>query len=239
MNGSKFIPPSDPSNSLFWCAMLRFFEALTCDLDETRRGVVFMCKADGFSWRNFSYEIEKRGSEFYQQGFPIRVVKMCIVDPPFLIYAVLKLVSMFLNEKMRKRMQVISSDELHTIIHKNETSPILGGTYAAFSSSWEGWFRDCMKRRDLAESKCVRSKYTTKRLECKGGELGLVVNEDGIVTDVKSSIDVRVGMYVVSVDDNNGSVFPFRTRTLFNDHFMRIHKSNGAVFVTFAGVLEE
>ncbi len=57
-------------------AFYYLFQAMQADVESIRNGVVFAADCDKMGWKNFSFEVEKRAAELYQDAYPIRM-KVC------------------------------------------------------------------------------------------------------------------------------------------------------------------
>lgn len=71
---------------------VHLLEAMSSDVDAVRNGIVFVGMCEGLGWENFSFEAEKRVSEIYQDSFPVRMKAMYLLDPPFIMDAMMNIV---------------------------------------------------------------------------------------------------------------------------------------------------
>ena len=100
------------SIDVFLLAGFYLFFYLTHDVKAHRNGVTLLCDLNGFSLANFSFTVEKTGIHFFQKVLPIRIKKMFVLDAPWIASAALKLVLPLLNDKLKKRLFVLTKEEL-------------------------------------------------------------------------------------------------------------------------------
>jgi len=87
-------------------AFVKMFEKVNADIASTRRGIIFCASMHNFGWKNFSLKLEKEFSGkllwiilqllhlvlflllfviafegLYQEGYPVRMAGMFMVDP--------------------------------------------------------------------------------------------------------------------------------------------------------------
>lgn len=90
-------------------AVMKYFGFImhTILLDETtqRNGVIVV--GSGFSWANFSLQMEKVIAEMFQDVYPVRVVQVNMMQPPWYISMVLGMMKPFLSKKMTNRIKSI------------------------------------------------------------------------------------------------------------------------------------
>ena len=73
--------PSKIDIGICMYAFVQLFKLANPDIASTRRGIVFCANLDGFGWSNFSLQLEKAFSGLYQEGYPVRLGAMLMVDP--------------------------------------------------------------------------------------------------------------------------------------------------------------
>ena len=111
------------------------FELLTYD-DCVRNGVSVLILLENFGWANFSLETEKVFMEVLQKKFPIRIKKLFLINPPFIMSAILALTTPFLSAKMKERQQKITLEELHMLIPSEDLPLALGGSRVMNVEEW-------------------------------------------------------------------------------------------------------
>ncbi|EKX36432.1 hypothetical protein GUITHDRAFT_117430 [Guillardia theta CCMP2712] len=67
-------PPSSRQCTLK--VLLDAFDASTASIHDVREGTSWLCNCNGMGWSNFSFEMEKKISMLYQDGYPIKIKAM-------------------------------------------------------------------------------------------------------------------------------------------------------------------
>ena len=79
--------PADFKGVEEWRSFTKLFvsimDALMCDLDAVRSGLLMVCDCAGMGWSNFDRELEERGTEIFQDGYPMKIHGMILVDSPW------------------------------------------------------------------------------------------------------------------------------------------------------------
>jgi len=127
---------------LAWCVTeaLVFFECASCDLDEIRKGFIYMSQSRGIGWKNFSLKFEQLLAPLYDNCYPLHYADYeWQVDAPFLIRAMMKLLQQFISRAELSRVKVCSQDELYETHGYDRAGmpPFLGGTYTGdYTEDW-------------------------------------------------------------------------------------------------------
>lgn len=114
----KFFDPTKLKGEEEWRTMFGafyyMFQAMQADVESIRSGVVFAADCKGMGWSNFSFEVEKRAAEFYQDAYPIRMKHIYFLDAPKIINIMIDIVKVFLSKKIKDVIQNISSEKYFT-----------------------------------------------------------------------------------------------------------------------------
>lgn len=70
---------------LFICGTLYYFDAVHCDLDAVRHGLIYAAKCRSVRWTNFSIEAERRMNSVYQSTYPVRIHQVVLLDAPKIV----------------------------------------------------------------------------------------------------------------------------------------------------------
>jgi len=140
MHYAEFVP-SVIRTKEDWCLMVKFFvtlmDAATCTLEHMRKGVNFVSNCNGFGWKNFSLDMERKMADVYQDAYPMKIKSMIVVDLPWFMTAMVKLVKVFLKPKLAQRIKLISKDVLLTdFFQTHELPTCMGGTHRADFREW-------------------------------------------------------------------------------------------------------
>ncbi len=134
-----------------WKQMVRLMttlmDSLSADFDDIRTGSVFLLDVSELGWANFSADVERKMAGLYQDAYPIKIKRMVLLDSPFIIWAVLKVISLFLKQKLRDRIQMLTRPEFMSSEHffKQGLSARFGGTH---KTSFRQWSTERIKRRE-------------------------------------------------------------------------------------------
>jgi len=82
-----------------WAAWYNYVGIFCHGIDYLRSGVYFIQDLDGYSWKNFDLEHNKKMGNIWTNVFPIRIKKIFIVNPPSIVNAVIRLSRVFLKKK--------------------------------------------------------------------------------------------------------------------------------------------
>eukprot|EP00961_Rhodomonas_salina_P178070 2401609-Rhodomonas_salina.2 len=144
--------PSGFHNEYEWNCLIKTsldtFDALTTTIKEIREGCVMLAACKGMGWQNFSFEMEKRFSAIYQDGYPIRIKAIYLTDPPVIISAIIKLCRVFMKKKMADRLVTCSAADMAAGKVGNflpdQLPPAMGGSW---TESVDAWVERGLKRR--------------------------------------------------------------------------------------------
>mmetsp|Transcript_30519 Transcript_30519/g.72566 ORF Transcript_30519/g.72566 Transcript_30519/m.72566 type:complete len:261 (+) Transcript_30519:153-935(+) len=134
----------DRAQSLMFKANLLMYDGLTSTIEDARKGCVFAMDTKGLGWHNFSMEIEKKSSKLYQDGYPIKIKAMFMINPPLILSVFIKICKVFLKKKLRDRMKNIKSEALPEHFDMSELPTELGGT---FDTPFRAWLQAGLARR--------------------------------------------------------------------------------------------
>eukprot|EP00039_Didymoeca_costata_P004044 m.71083 g.71083 ORF g.71083 m.71083 type:complete len:166 (+) comp12206_c1_seq2:566-1063(+) len=96
-------------------------------LPDIRRGMCFFGNCTHLGWSNFDLRFERKISEIYQDGYPIKLNAIYLMNTPTIIRAMLKLASVFLKKKIRDRMNLIKEDDLWDYFSPENVPEVIGG----------------------------------------------------------------------------------------------------------------
>lgn len=84
------------------------FNVLNADVESMRKGMQFVSDC---GWKNFSLKAQKKNAEIFQDAYPIRINKMVLLDTPFVMEAMLKLIRAILSKKMKEIIVIDKTDK--------------------------------------------------------------------------------------------------------------------------------
>lgn len=105
-----------------------FVGIFTEGLDYFRNGVEMIQDLDGYGWKHFDVEFQKKMSTVWQDTFPMRVKKIIVLNPPTIFNAIVKIAKSFNKTKMMDRLEVLSSKkDLLKLVDKDNLLEHFGG----------------------------------------------------------------------------------------------------------------
>eukprot|EP01134_Creolimax_fragrantissima_P003511 CFRG3511T1 len=131
--------------------LLHYMQLSVCDLDQAREGVSFVTDCKDFGWKNFSLEMEEELAFLYQDGAPIRIRSMLMLDGPFLMRVILNLCKVFLKKKLRDRIMLCERKNLSAHVDSDQLPTEIGGSY---QTTIDDWIKDRTLRWEQAKSLC-------------------------------------------------------------------------------------
>ncbi|GMI01038.1 hypothetical protein TrLO_g481 [Triparma laevis f. longispina] len=139
---TKYIPGNVDWNNKTWKTLVNDFmlllDANNCDLEEARKGTVFVQDLKGVGWKNFSAEVEKRATCLYQDNYPAKFKKFYMVDAGIIMNAILGICRLFVNKKLMDRMVSTSQEDLFGVhgVKQNELPALFGGSHHEDYDTW-------------------------------------------------------------------------------------------------------
>jgi len=102
--------------------------ANACTLEEVRRGSFFMGDMSEMKWENFSFKLQKKIAGVIQDGYPIKLKRIILVNPPSFFFALLKLLALVMKKKIIDRIKPIQMSEVPTLLTDPNSIPAhMGG----------------------------------------------------------------------------------------------------------------
>eukprot|EP00008_Paramoeba_atlantica_P014830 CAMPEP_0201479386 /NCGR_PEP_ID=MMETSP0151_2-20130828/4091_1 /ASSEMBLY_ACC=CAM_ASM_000257 /TAXON_ID=200890 /ORGANISM="Paramoeba atlantica, Strain 621/1 / CCAP 1560/9" /LENGTH=376 /DNA_ID=CAMNT_0047860859 /DNA_START=209 /DNA_END=1339 /DNA_ORIENTATION=+ len=138
-------PPGFTLQDAYWASIYMCMTAMEAErLDACRMGVMMIVDLDGMGWKHFNAEFEKAASEIYQDTFPMRWGMMGMVNPPFIVKAILPIMRVFLKKKIMDRIQTVEPLQVFDLIDRKFIPKKMGGDldwsaemYQDYLSRWE------------------------------------------------------------------------------------------------------
>jgi hypothetical protein len=98
-------------------------------LDAARVGVIMIGDLEGMGWRHYNHTAEQVAAQVYQDTFPMRWGMMVLMNPPFIIKAILGLMRVFLKKKIMNRIRILSKESLTDFIDRKFIPREFGGDF--------------------------------------------------------------------------------------------------------------
>eukprot|EP01084_Bolivina_argentea_P143718 252309_1 len=124
---SLWFPANYEGTDVIMRCFINMLNIFTEQLDYARNGVLFIADCKDMGWCNFNLEMEKIFSQLLQEGYPMRVAGMYMLDAPLLLNIMMKICKPFLSKKMQERMKALTTEELFQIIPKEQVPTMING----------------------------------------------------------------------------------------------------------------
>ncbi|XP_054712806.1 tyrosine-protein phosphatase non-receptor type 9-like [Uloborus diversus] len=107
-----------------------------------RCGVVFIYNMNDSKYSNFDYELSQKMLTLLKGGYPARLKKVLIVTAPLWFKAPFKILRLFVREKLRDRVYMVSVPQLSLHVPPSSLPQELGGNLIV---DHESWLLHCLK----------------------------------------------------------------------------------------------
>ncbi|XP_048583329.1 tyrosine-protein phosphatase non-receptor type 9 isoform X1 [Nematostella vectensis] len=101
-----------------------------------RSGLVLLYDMSNSSYKNFDFDLSQKILELLKGGYPARLKSVFIISPPLWFKAVLLILSSFLREKIRERIEILSIEQLQDRLPIGTIPKSLGGKLNVDHFSW-------------------------------------------------------------------------------------------------------
>jgi len=123
MNVEPFTIPT-MTKWITWMYLVGIFRE---GMDFLRNGLILVQDLDGYGWKHFDLEFQKKLGSIWQDTFPMRVKGFYILNPPTIFDAVMKIVKTFNKSKMMDRVQIVTKKDISKFIGKDNLLQDFGG----------------------------------------------------------------------------------------------------------------
>jgi len=141
MNSKEFEPRSGSRTicaSLWLVVTHTLIHAESSSID----GLAIINQGSGISYSKFYPAIQKSILDCIQSVLPVRVSGIYMVDPPYIFQMLWGVVSAWLSEKMRNRMFVLSSSNVHKHFNPEGVPTFLKGQHSRSHDDHAAWIAD-------------------------------------------------------------------------------------------------
>lgn len=90
-------------------------------------GLTLLVNMSGYTWVQWDLALQRQILSLFTENIPARVKNILLFDPPWWIATIVRLVSPFLKEKMRNRLQIVNKDRLRNFIDATHIPIVFGG----------------------------------------------------------------------------------------------------------------
>jgi len=100
----------------------------TMTIEDVRRGSFFMGDMSTMAWENFNLNLQKKMVGVLQDSFPIKLKRLVFVNPPSFIWALIKIMSVFMKKKLVDRIKPIQMSDVPQLFSDTANVPAhMGG----------------------------------------------------------------------------------------------------------------
>jgi len=127
---SQIIPNTGPFTTVEmakWTVWFHYVVIFSDGIDSLRNGCCILCQLEGFGWKNFDVDFYRQMSPLWNGTFPILVRKFLLWNPPAITSAILKIVNMFVKEKLMDRIEKVDTKDIIKIIEPQFLIKEFGG----------------------------------------------------------------------------------------------------------------
>ncbi|XP_042910680.1 tyrosine-protein phosphatase non-receptor type 9 isoform X2 [Parasteatoda tepidariorum] len=138
---SKHVP-METSHQITLQGVIYQLDCALESIETQRRGIVFIYNMTGSRYANFDYELSQKILNLLKGGYPARLKKVLIVAAPLWFKAPFRIFQLFLREKLRDRVFMISVPQLCLHVPIASLPLDLGGS---FHVDHKLWLQHCLK----------------------------------------------------------------------------------------------
>ncbi|XP_031553773.1 tyrosine-protein phosphatase non-receptor type 9-like [Actinia tenebrosa] len=135
INASLHFPELTTHDTVIKGMVFQLDEA-TKDVVTQRNGLILLYDMSNSSYKNFDYELSHKVLDLLKGCYPARLKRVFIISPPLWFKAILLILSSLLREKIRERIEIVSSEQLQEKLPLENIPKTLGGTLPVDHFSW-------------------------------------------------------------------------------------------------------
>jgi len=129
--------------------MIKFFVWFYCvgmfseGMDYFRNGIEIVEDLEGYGWKHFDLDFQKKVGSMWHDTFPLRVKKIHVLNPPAIFDAIMKIAKSLTKSKILDRIEFTHKQDLTKHIDKSDLPEHFGGNFStnfeatySFFSEW-------------------------------------------------------------------------------------------------------
>lgn len=154
--------PSDTSHQTTLQGVAYQLDVALDDFDTQRAGIVFIYNMSGAKYAHFDYELSQKILSLLKGAYPARLKKVLIVNAPIWFKAPFRVLQLFIREKLRDRVHIISQT---TLVHHVPIEAIPEDLSGMLKIDHKNWLEHCLKvhEKDIGDL-CPSTPSNTKLL---------------------------------------------------------------------------
>ncbi|KAH9520385.1 Tyrosine-protein phosphatase non-receptor type 9 [Bulinus truncatus] len=159
--------PPQTTHQVVLKSLIYQLDAALESVETQRNGLVFIYDMTDSKYANFDYDLSIKILNLLKGAYPARLKGVLIVTAPLWFKAPFKILRLFVQEKLRKRVYIVNTSELQLYIPQESLPIQLGGTQGPCHQVWLQMCYLCATNQqpDLSTyfSTCATSSYFTRR----------------------------------------------------------------------------
>jgi len=128
-------------------------------MDVPRNGVIMVEDLEGFGWKHFDLNFQKKMMAVFQDAFPQRMKQTLVMNPPAIMKIIMTLIRPFMKAKFLERIKVIKTKELDEYVDLGQLHETYGGGIKFSHDEWFAAMREVERLRAEGEY----GKFTGKK----------------------------------------------------------------------------
>ncbi|XP_035664265.1 tyrosine-protein phosphatase non-receptor type 9-like isoform X1 [Branchiostoma floridae] len=133
---AKLHDPSKSTHQLTLKGVIYQLDQALENRQTQRNGLIFVYDMTDSAYSNFDYDLSRKILNLLKGGYPARMKRVLIVTAPLWFKVPFSVLRQFVREKLRERVHVLDTTELHNFIPLSALPTHLGGDLLIDHPSW-------------------------------------------------------------------------------------------------------
>jgi len=140
--------PWTMDNLMKWIAWYFMIGMFSEGMDYFRNGVQYIQDLQGYSWKQFDLDFQKKGGAAMTDHFPARIKGFLILNPPAIFNAFMKIMKTIIKTKLMDRVEIVTLKELQKYADKDNLRADFGGNIAHGYEETVAFFEEWVKENE-------------------------------------------------------------------------------------------
>merc|ERR1712098_942747 len=79
---------------------IELMHASMAEIRNFREGTIWLTDMTEMGWKHFDRQLEQDAADFYQDGYPLKMKELGMVDPPWIVRVILAICRLFIKKKL-------------------------------------------------------------------------------------------------------------------------------------------
>lgn len=208
------------------------------DVITQRNGVVFIYNMSESDYSNFDYDLCHKILNLLKGAYPAKLKKVLIVSPPLWFRAPFTLLRLIVREKLQKRVELVSMDQLKNYMPITSITTELGGTY---QHDHNAWIEEChtlhrVRVDDLCDATSARNLVSSYNQMSSGPNFRRpsLENPLGFTYETNDDFCERISSAMIAssessnyIGNKNQSIYDYDASGLSLDQFLDVIREKG------------